>query len=103
MTKKPIEPNKKIFIEKYISFNEISYSCNKISLDYFLSWIKENVPFDATDVTLSLNEEYSDYDGNLIGCHIQIGYKILIDNPRHEKEMEKYRKKMVKWKNQQTK
>ena len=94
--KKPIKPEKKIVCElsRDFYFDHVS---NKVSLDAFLAWIKETVPFGAIDITLSLDEEYDYYDGGIASCQIQLGWKKIIDNPNYEKEIKKYNKKLSKW------
>lgn len=50
---------------------DFDYPCNKVPLDRFLDWIKENVPSDAKDITISIMDPL-DYYGNFQGNHIYV-------------------------------
>lgn len=99
---KPKEPSKEITIteSKQLTFY---YCSNKIALSTFTDWCKEIIPPNAFDVTLELIE----------GCHepyvanyestLEVAWKINKSNHLYEKQMESYRKKMIKWQKQQSK
>ena len=56
---------------KQFCFDHVS---NKVSLDYFLDWIKENVPKNADDITIGLEDEFNCM-GGVVGAHIVMEWK----------------------------
>ena len=90
MMRKPKKPTKTVLMQKskYLDFN---YTSKEISIDYFYSWIKENVPKDAVDVTLSLDQDCE------FLSYLSINWKQKINNINYDKEMIKYKKKLAKY------
>ena len=93
--KKPIEPQKLVEITnvKAFEFNHIS---NKVSLFYFLDWVKESVPTNGSDICISLIDDYND----VCGCYIQkleISWKEIVDNVNYDKQLGKYKKQLKKY------
>jgi hypothetical protein len=100
---KPKKPKKRIEVAKTARFDAFDFTCKKVSIKFFLDWLKKTTPRKAKDVTLELSEDMDyDYDGNLsnIWTHIELGWKEVIDNPDYEREMKKYEKKLKKFKEQ---
>ena len=100
---KPEKPKKRIEIAKTEQFDAFDHACKKVSLEFFLAWVKETTPANAKDVTLELAEDMDyDWDGNLsnVWTHLELGWKEEIDNPNYEKELKKYEKNLAKWKKQ---
>jgi hypothetical protein len=96
---KPTKPKKKIYLPAGTTFY-FDHTSKKVSLSYFLDWIKETLPKGATDVTISMDEDCSEYDGSIISCYLQVEWKVKRDNPRYEKEFKKYKKQLAEWKEQ---
>lgn len=95
--KEPVKPEKKFYQEHNANFY-FDHVSSKVSIEYFLAWVKETTPPGAIDITLTLDENYDDYDGNLMDVDLQLGWKTIIDNLFYDKEMQKYEKKLAKWK-----
>lgn len=100
---KPEKPKKRIEVTKTESFDAFDHACKKVSLEYFLAWVKETIPANAKDVTLELSEDMDyDWDGNLssVWTGLEVSWKETIDNPDYEKQMKKYQSKLRKYKKQ---
>jgi hypothetical protein len=91
---KPKRPTKYIWQNNYRTF-DFNYVSKKVSLDYFIEWCKKEVPKNAKDVTLELNE-YWEYDDCIVSLNITWKEKVL--NTRYTSEISKYNKKMLKFK-----
>lgn len=98
--KKPIKPSKKIeaSCSETFSFDHVS---NKVSLDFFLDWIKQTLPKESYDVTISLEDDYEYETGEHIISYIVLSWKEQIDNSSYDKDQVKYQKKLKKWKKEQ--
>lgn len=86
------KPQKKIEVSDQRSY-PFTYISNKVFFDVFLDWVRDVVPRNATDVTISLENEYD--EGNDFS-YIVIGWKELIDNINYDKQMKKYKKYLEK-------
>jgi hypothetical protein len=97
---KPVKPNRKIYItnSKTFYFDHVS---NKVSLDFFLSWVKESLPKGSSDVTISLDEDYEYETGEHLSSYLSLSWKEKIINTSYDKDLIKYQKKLKKWKNEQ--
>jgi hypothetical protein len=100
--RKPQKPTKRIEMTGSVRFY-FDHVSNKVSLSYFLGWVKENIPKGAKDITLSMDEDYDDYDGTIINCGLEVGYKYRAKNPNYHNELQKYERKLRKWKREQCK
>ena len=96
---KPTKPKKKLYLPAGQTF-WFDHASNKVSLQYFLDWIKDNVPKKARDVTISIEEDFSYEDGSIISCNIRVEWKVKVDNSRYVSQMKKYKKQLAKWKEQ---
>lgn len=96
---KPVKPQKKIYLPAARTFY-FDHVSNKVSLGFFLDWIKSNVPKSSKDVTLSIDENFDDYDGTIISCNIRVEWKVKMDNVSYDRQMKQYKKNLAKWKKQ---
>jgi hypothetical protein len=95
---KPMKPKKKIERPHHVNFY-FDYVSNKVSLDHFLSWIKETIPSKAKNITIELGEEYGDYaEDGIINHWIQLNWNEMVRNINYEKQIKKYEKKLARWK-----
>lgn len=95
--KEPKKPTKKIEVMNSRSFY-FDHVSNKVSIDYFLTWIKETVPKGAKDITLSMDEDYCYETGDHISSYLVLSWKEKVKNTRYVSEMKKYESKLRKWK-----
>ena len=84
------KPKKKIEVSDQRSY-PFTYVSNKVSFDVFLDWVRDVVPNKATDVTISLENEYD--EGNDF-YYIVIGWKEKIDNVNYDFQMKEYKKQL---------
>lgn len=96
---KPQKPNKIVEQPGSMTFY-FDHSSNKVSLDYFNQWVKDNLPKGAYDVSLSLDEEYDHYSGEIMTTNLQVEYLIKVDNAKYDSQMKKYQKQLAKWNEQ---
>lgn len=100
MLEKPIKPKRRMSIRHRANFY-FDHASNKVSLPYFLTWIKEQVPKNAKDTTIELEDEYGDYaEDGIIKSWIQVSWDVSIKNKSYPAEMKKYQKQLIKWKKQ---
>lgn len=97
--KKPEKPTKKIVVPNSRSFY-FDHASNKVSIDYFMNWVKETVPKGGWDITLSMDEDYDFESGEHISSYLVVSWKEKVKNTRYVSEMKKYEKKMKEWKEQ---
>lgn len=101
---KPKKPSKKIELE-YSGRFYFDHVSKKISLKFFLDWIKDTAPKGSYDISVSLDEEpeycYCDEIccGHGTTSYLAIYWKRKVPNKLYDKELKKYKKKLVKWKN----
>lgn len=95
---KPEKPKKRITVRNTAEA-PFDWTCKKLSIEFFLNWVKENTPANADDVTLELREDW-DYYGNDCTVTLELAWNEVIDNPNYEREMKKYKKKLKKFKEQ---
>lgn len=74
------------------------HASNRVSLEYFNQWIKDNLPQGAFDVALTLDEDYDYYSGEITSVYLKIEYQILVENTRYKSQLKKYEKQLAKWK-----
>ena len=96
---KPQKPKKKILLPASRTFY-FDYTSKKVSLDYFLGWVKENAPKGAKDITISIDEDIDYETGYTNSCNILVEWKVKMDNVRYDSQMKKYKKQLAKWKEQ---
>lgn len=99
MMQEPKKPTKKIEVRKSTLF-PFDYVSKKVSLSYFLNWVKENLPKGSKDITLELAEEWC-YEDCITS--LEVGWTEVQENTSYEKDMVKYEKKLKKWKKQNEK
>ncbi len=97
--RKPKKPTKKIEVPNSCSFY-FDHTSNKVSIDYFLNWVKETVPKGAKDITLSMGEDYCCETGDHISSYLVLSWKEKVKNTRYVSEMKKYEKQLKEWKEQ---
>jgi len=97
--RKPITPTKKVEQPGSLTFY-FDHVSNRVSLDYFNQWVKDNLPKGSFDVALTLDEDYDYYSGDIISVYLRVEYKTLVDNTRYKSEMKKHEKQLAKWKEQ---
>lgn len=93
----PIKPELKVGQPGSLTFY-FDHTSNKVSLEYFNRWVKDNLPQGAYDVGLTLEEDYDYYSGDIVSVDLKIEYKTLVDNTRYVSQMKKYEKQLAKWK-----
>lgn len=96
---KPTKPTKKVEVTQSASFY-FDHVSKKVSIDHFNEWVKQSAPTGATDITLSLEENYDYESGEIMNCFLIIQWNQKIDNNRYVSEMKKYDKQLAKWKKQ---
>jgi hypothetical protein len=95
---KPQKPSKTVEQPGSIIFH-FDHTSNKVSIQYFNQWIKDNVPKGAFDVALTLDEDY-DYSGEIMGVYLRIEYKTLVPNAHYKSQVKTYEKQLAEWKEQ---
>lgn len=95
---KPEKPKKRITVRRAADA-PFDWTCKKLSIGFFLDWVKKTTPANAKDVTLELKEDW-DYYGNDVFVSLELAWDETIDNPDYEREMKKYEKKLARWKKQ---
>ncbi len=88
------KPTKTIWVPNSCTFY-FDHVSPKVSIDYFNNWVKETVPKGATDVTLTIDEDYDD-DGNVISSYLVLSWKQKAKNTRYVSEMKKWKKQCRK-------
>lgn len=99
---KPVKPSKYNLIRRSTNFY-FDFVSNEVSLDVFLEWIEKNksvMPKGATDVRISLGEEFY-YDDSSIW--ITLSWSEPVKNTRYVSQMKKYAKQLIQWKKQNAK
>jgi len=91
--KKPTKPEKMVVERRSVRF-DFNWISKKVSWTGFQEWVKDQVPPDATDVTLELIEEW-EYDDCLTS--LELSWNQTVPNTKYEKELKKYKKEMKKW------
>ena len=92
---KPIKPTKIIEQPGSLTFY-FDHVSNRVSLEYFNQWIKDNLPKGAYDVGLAMDEDYDYYSGEITAVYLRIEYKIKVKNTRYVSQMKKYEKQLAK-------
>lgn len=95
---KPEKPKKRITVRRTADA-PFDWTCKKLSIGFFMDWVKQTTPAGAKDVTLELREDW-DYYGNDCTVSLELAWDEVIDNPNYDSEMKKYEKKLKKFKAQ---
>ena len=94
--KKPEKPKKWKLVTNSESYH-FDFVSNKVALSVFLDWIKESVPEDAENVTISLEDDHY-YDDSMTWIELQ--WKEKVPNTKYISQMKKYEKQLKEWKEQ---
>jgi hypothetical protein len=89
--KEPKKPEKKIILNKRETF---LYMAESVPIKEFNDWYAASVPITAKDVFLELDHTW-EYDDSSVS--LSLFWKEEIDNPKYEKQLSAYEKKMIKW------
>jgi hypothetical protein len=89
------KPTKTILVPHCRTFY-FDHVSNKVSIDYFMDWIKETVPKGAVDVTIGMDEDYDYESGDLLSSNIVVSWKQKAKNTRYVSEMKKWKKQCQK-------
>jgi len=85
-----IKPSKTILVP-YSAIFYFEHVSPRVSLNFFLDWIKENIPKNAIDPVIELTEESSSY--------LTFTYTLKPPNIKYDDELKKYLKFKRKNKN----
>ncbi len=86
-----LQKPKKYIIGKFSKRFPFSFVSNKVSLEYFMTWCKKEIPKSAIDVTVELCEDW-DYDN--CDSYLEIAWNQKTLNLNYEKDLKKYNKKV---------
>lgn len=94
--KKPEKPTKKIVQNRVVNY-DFNFASKKVSLDSFLEWCLDTIPEGVDNVTIELVENW-EYDDCI--TYLQLGWEEKVTNVSYKKDLDKYKKKLVKWEKQ---